>query len=93
MGQGSPEMPTETQLAEALALIRRGASAEAERLLRSALDDAQPSAEALNLLAFSIQQQGRLAESVDIWAEATRLEPTRSELFSNLAAAQLALSS
>ncbi|MDC9824849.1 tetratricopeptide repeat protein [Devosia sp. ZB163] len=84
-------MPTETQLAKALALIRRGASAEAESLLRSALEAVQPSAEALNLLAFSIQQQGRLAESVEIWAEATRLEPTRSELFSNLAGAQLAL--
>ncbi|MDC9826301.1 hypothetical protein PRN20_21415 [Devosia sp. ZB163] len=39
-------MPTETQLAEALALIRRGASAEAESLLRAALEAAVPSAEA-----------------------------------------------
>ncbi|KAB8318634.1 tetratricopeptide repeat protein, partial [Tolypothrix campylonemoides VB511288] len=83
-------MSRNRDLDEALALIRRGATAEAEALLRRAIA-ANPGADALNLLAYSVQQQGRIAESAEIWAEATRLEPNRSELFSNLAAAQLTL--
>lgn len=74
------EAAREVAVAQARDLARQGRLAEAEELLRSVLDDAEPGAATLDLLARIHAQQGRLDQADQCWARAESLAPGNKEI-------------
>jgi tetratricopeptide (TPR) repeat protein len=69
------QTPEPRELIQAKQLVRQKDFSAAERLLR----DAPESPASLYLLAYTLFRQGRPVESLDIYAEARRLEPPASD--------------
>ncbi|MGD9396233.1 MAG: tetratricopeptide repeat protein [Candidatus Thorarchaeota archaeon] len=84
MTNGTNDKDLLRQLHDGIRLVGEGKVEEAETILRSVLKLQPENADALWLLGRTLEQQGKLRESLDVYSRAAQLEPDRAVFHESL---------